>query len=101
MISLSLIHIYQRVQNAGITELGLEVLQAFVVLHVGAGQDAFQPGGVHGERVVAGAGDREGPRGLGALVGALVLRRIHLDGRQVLQAAVMKFFMFRLARLYA
>ena len=38
--------------------------------------------------MLAGAGDGKGPGGLQALVGTLVFRRVHLDGRQVLEAVV-------------
>jgi len=76
----------QLVQNAGITQLRLEILQALVVLDVGTGQNALQPRRIDGELVLAGAGDGEGARGLGVLVGALVLGLVDLDRRQILQA---------------
>src|SRR5699024_10237096 len=75
----------QLIQNAGIPQLGLEILQALVILHIGAGQDALQPGGVHRELVVAGAPAAEGALGRGGRVGPDVLGLKDLDGRQVLQ----------------
>ena len=63
----------QLVQNAGITQLRLEILQALVVLDVRTGEDTLQPRGIDGELVVAGALHRERTGRLGVLVGALVL----------------------------
>src|SRR5699024_8871489 len=37
----------QLFQHAGIGKLALEILQALVVVHVAAGQNALQPGGLH------------------------------------------------------
>ena len=43
----------QLVQNAGITQLRLEILQALVVRDVRTGEDTLQPRGIDGELVVA------------------------------------------------
>ena len=38
---------HQSVQNAALAQLTLEELQAFVVVHIAAGQNVFQPRGFH------------------------------------------------------
>src|SRR5699024_3296606 len=51
---------HQRIQNAALAQLPLEELQALVVVHVAARQDALQPGRVAGPAVGLQPGDGEG-----------------------------------------